>query len=225
MNNDDLTKLEKLALHAYQPIISNGFYAYVMPFEGQINLRFAPITKDTPSRKNNLSIAHQIEQLFKLNIPDICRFTQNKTMRLDWLAYDEFRLHVNAQALKPTLNSLSELSTTHHLQAVDVSDYYTQILITGEYARLLLANAITLDLHAQAFNANDIKSTHYAQNIMVSIACFDSIIQFHQTHILPHNMDDLDHQQNCFVLSVRWSYSDYIRKHLQNSTQELASII
>jgi heterotetrameric sarcosine oxidase gamma subunit len=82
------------------------------------------------------------------------------------------------------------LADTHH-QLADVSDYYTEIGVSGMRARDLLAKLTTLDMHPRGFQPGQVKGSMFARVPAVLRLAPDAV---------PEE----------FVLTIRWSHADYL---------------
>ena len=119
--------------------------------------------------------------------------TRNGNSTALWLAPDEWIILTAPGDEADTLSRLSDaLSGVHH-QAVDVSDYYTTVRVSGAAARELLAKLTHFDLHARAFPAGmGVATTLAKSNVWMVCAGADA------------------RGGATFDLVVRRSYADYV---------------
>ena len=104
------------------------------------------------------SVASQVSELTKLPVPSAGKFTEVGEQRLVWQGKDRYFW----------LTDVTSVDSTQDFYATDQSQGKTQLQVSGEDARALLARGIPVELDDAAFAVGDIKMTHI-NHIGVSI--------------------------------------------------------
>jgi sarcosine oxidase subunit gamma len=126
------------------------------------------------------------------------------TTSLLWMGPDEWMLvTAPGEADERSGEAQDVLAGTHH-QLVDVTDYYTTILVAGARARELLMKLTTLDVHPRVFGPG-----------MVTGAVFG---RANATLWLP--LDGEGSGFPAFRLFIRWSMADYLWCALADAGRE-----
>jgi len=120
-----------------------------------------------------------------------CAMAATDMARVLWLGPDEWMiLPGDGQAASVVQAVRSALSDTHH-QLVDVSEYYTEIGVSGVRARDLLARLTTLDMHPRGLQPGDVKGSMFGRVPALLRLAPDSV---------PEE----------FTVTIRWSHADYL---------------
>ncbi len=120
-----------------------------------------------------------------------CTMTSGETARALWLGPDEWMI-LPADGKEPSVaEAVSTACAGTHHQLVDVSDYYTDIGVSGVRARELLSKLTTLDMHARSFQAGEVKGSMFGR--------------------VPATLRlEPDAVPEAFTLTIRWSHADYL---------------
>jgi len=152
------------------------------PFAGKIILRgernaIGPALEDDPG----------------IALPDTaCTSAQSGDVAVLWLGPGEWMIMTPESDEKPLAKAIENALSGIHHQAVDVSDYYTVIRVSGEHCAELLARLTTLDLHPRAFTDGVVKGSIFGRVPAI----------LHK----PANAADAP----CFDVIIRWSHADYL---------------
>jgi heterotetrameric sarcosine oxidase gamma subunit len=120
-----------------------------------------------------------------------CAMADGDKARALWLGPDEWLIiPTDGQGAELASVIRETLSDVHH-QLADVSDYYTEIGVSGARARDLLAKLTTLDMHPRSFRPGQVKGSMFARVPAVLRLAPDTV---------PEE----------FVLTIRWSHADYL---------------
>ncbi len=114
------------------------------------------------------------------------------------LGPDEWRLQCELDAVEDTLAQLRDAFGQCHASAVDVSDYYTELALSGQATRDVLAKLTPLDVSAEGFPAGSQAATRMAK-----------------CSVLLHMVRD-----DQAVLCVRWSHAEYLWDYLCEAARE-----
>ena len=90
-----------------------------------------------------------------------------------------------------------------HHAAVDVSDYYTVIRVTGFKARALMQKGCPLDLHPRAFGPGQCAGT-----------------VFHHAAVFVAQTDALDDGSATYDVQIRWSFAKYLWDYFADGARE-----
>lgn len=163
------------------------------PFLAKISLRCQP-GRD----------AGAVERVTGVALPtEACTSATAGERSLLWLGPDEWMLIAPDGEAARLQASLGEALTGPHTQAVDVSDYYTVITLTGPRGRDVLARLVTIDLHPRHFAKGRVVGTLAASaNIVIWLR------------------DESTAAGPVFDLIVRWSMADYLWCLLAESGRE-----
>lgn len=123
------------------------------------------------------------------------------TSIITWVGPDEWLIFTADGAEGKMQSALREALAGVHSAVVDVSDYYTVIRVSGARARDVLAKGCPLDLHPSVFQTGN---------------CAGSL--YNKATIRLLQMDDAP----TYDIMVRWSYADYLWKHLVKAAEEWA---
>lgn len=124
---------------------------------------------------------------------EACTSATSGERSLLWLGPDEWMLLAPDGEAAALEASLAETLTGPQTQAVDVSDYYTVITLTGPRGRDVLAKLVTIDLHPRHFAKGRVVGTLAASaNIVIWLR------------------DESAAAGPVFDLTVRWSMADYL---------------
>lgn len=121
------------------------------------------------------------------------------TSILTWVGPNEWLIFTADGAEQKMLAALREALAGVHAAVVDVSDYYTVIRVSGARSRDVMAKGCPLDLHPGVFGAGN---------------CAGSL--YNKAAIRLLQMDDTP----TFDVMVRWSYAEYLWKHLVKAAEE-----
>lgn len=130
-------------------------------------------------------------------------FVEHDGYRIHWIAYDHWMIYAPEGAEGPLLAKLrAALDGVHHA-AVDVSDYYTVIRVSGDKARALLAKGCPLDLHPRAFRPGMCAGSvfHHAALFIAQTAAFDA-------------------GGATYDVQVRWSFARYMWDYFTDGARE-----
>ncbi len=120
-----------------------------------------------------------------------CTMANGEKARTLWLGPDEWMI-LAADGHGATLgDTIREACADTHHQLVDVSDYYTEIGVSGARARDLLGKLTTLDMHPRAFQAGEVKGSMFGR-VPASLRL------------------EPDAVPEAFTLTIRWSHADYL---------------
>ena len=133
------------------------------------------------------------------SIPNTTTFAG--TSILTWVGPDEWLVFTADGAEQKMLSALREALSGVHSSVVDVSDYYTVLRVTGDRARDVMAKGCPLDLHPSKFQTG---------------SCAGSL--YNKATIRLIQMDDTP----TYDVMVRWSYAEYLWKHLVKAAEEWA---
>lgn len=126
--------------------------------------------------------------------PAPTRFVEAAGHRLVWQSPDEFLLLGPAGTEAALEARLTEALAGRHHQVVNVTDYYTTIVISGPKAREALMKLSTYDLHPRHFGPGDAVGTTFGHA---------------QGWLMQTTADDAA-EGPAFDLIVRWSHADYL---------------
>ena len=104
------------------------------------------------------SVEAQVAKLTNIAVPKAGKFTEDATQRLVWQGRDRYFW----------VTDITSVESSEDFYATDQSQGKTQLQVSGEDARALLARGIPVELDDQAFAVGDIKMTHI-NHIGVSI--------------------------------------------------------
>jgi len=82
-----------------------------------------------------------------------------------WLGPDEWLIATAPGDEAALLADLSTALSAWHVQAVDVTDYYTTIALSGAHARDMLMKVTTTDFHPRAFKPGMGITTNFARTV------------------------------------------------------------
>lgn len=117
-------------------------------------------------------------------------FVSNGAVSLFWLGPNE-RLLYTASAPQVVIEQWKQQSST---AAVDVTDYYTVLRLTGAKTRDVIASGSPFDVHADVFSAGQCAQTRFG-NASVLMA---------------------NHAETpVFTLQVRWSFATYVYEYIK----------
>ena len=111
--------------------------------------------------------------------------------RIFWLGPSEWLIWTSGR--EELLSALDGGLSGLHSAAVDVSDYYAVLRVSGDLAREVLAHGCPLDLEGDGFGVGSCAQT-----------------RFRSAAILIYFADDAP----TFDIQVRWSYAEYLRRYL-----------
>lgn len=98
-----------------------------------------------------------------------------------WLGPDEWLIVTAPGAETALLADLSAALSAKHSQVVDVSDYYTTVVLSGARARDMLMKVTTIDFHTRAFKPGMGVTTNFARTVawarQTGDAAFDIIVR------------------------------------------------
>ena len=84
---------------------------------------------------------------------------------VQWLSADEWLLVTPPSAEAAALATVGGALAGKHVQAVDVTDYYTTIAVSGSRAREMLMKIATVDFHPRAFKPGMGVTTNFGRTI------------------------------------------------------------
>jgi sarcosine oxidase subunit alpha len=120
-----------------------------------------------------------------------CTIAASESARTLWLGPDEWMiLAVDGYGATLADGIRAACEGTHH-QLVDVSDYYTDIGISGARSRDLLGKLTTLDMHPRAFQAGEVRGSMFER--------VPAVLRL-----------EPDAVPEAFALTIRWSHADYL---------------
>jgi len=120
-----------------------------------------------------------------------CTMASGEKGRTLWLGPDEWMiLPEHGRGVEAAEALRAVLSGSHH-QLVDVSDYYTEIGVSGSRARDLLGKVTTLDMHPRGFEPGAVKGSMFGRVPALLRLAPDTV---------PEE----------FALTIRWSHADYL---------------
>lgn len=120
--------------------------------------------------------------------------------QLLWLGPEEWLLWQASEQREKTLNALQSGFAGIHAAAVDVSDYYTIIRVSGSAVNAVLAHGCPLDLRERAFPVGQCAQSHYRQ----------AAILLYRT-----GTDSYDAQ-------IRWSFAEYVWDYFATVAKTIA---
>lgn len=123
------------------------------------------------------------------------------TSILTWVGPDEWLVFTADGAEQKMLTALREALIGVHSAVADVSDYYTVIRVAGAKARDVMAKGCPIDLHPTVFQTGN---------------CAGSL--YNKAAIRLLQMDDTP----TYDIMVRWSFAEYLWKHLVKAAEEWA---
>lgn len=178
-------QLQRSALAHRSPLLGDGELRLAeLARTGLVALRGAPAAVATPVRET-----------LQLDLPLAVRETAAAPhVTALWQGPDEWLLVVadgDAAAVAERLNTA--LAGVHH-QAVDVSDNFTAIELSGRHGRDLLAKLVTIDLHRRSF--------HAAEAVATRLAKAEIRLWLTADETLPSGLS--------FTIFVRRSFADYV---------------
>jgi len=153
-------------------------------------------------RVEDPAFAGAVEQVVGGKLPTVPNTsTFAGTSIITWVGPDEWLIFTADGAEQKMVPALREALAGIHSAVVDVSDYYTVLRVTGNRARDVLAKGCPLDLHPSKFQTGN---------------CAGSL--YNKATIRLVQMDDTP----TFDIMVRWSYAEYLWKHLVKAAEEWA---
>lgn len=165
------------------------------PFVGKLNLRGDPA---------NTSFMTAAAKALGTDLPtEPCRFVEKDGVRLHWIGFDHWMIHVPEGAEGPLKAKLQTALEGIHAAVVDVSDYYTIIRVSGAKARRLLQKGVPLDLHPRAFGPG---------------RCAGTV--FHHAAIFLAQTDASDDGSATYDIQIRWSFAQYLWDYFVDGARE-----
>ncbi|MCR9221191.1 MAG: hypothetical protein NXI21_13290 [Alphaproteobacteria bacterium] len=130
-------------------------------------------------------------------------FVADDAVRIHWIAYDHWMIYGAEGTEHDLLAALAgRLDALHHA-AVDVSDYYTVIRVSGAKARALLQKGSPVDLHPRAFWPGKCTGT-----------------VFHHAAVFLAQTAELEDGGATYDLQIRWSFARYLWDYLVDGARE-----
>jgi heterotetrameric sarcosine oxidase gamma subunit len=120
-----------------------------------------------------------------------CTMTSGDTAQVLWLGPDEWMIRPADRTEPAFAEAVNTACAGAHHQLVDVSDYYTDIGVTGARAREVLAKLTPLDMHPRGFQGGEVKGSMFGR--------VPAILRL-----------EPDAAPETFTLTVRWSHADYL---------------
>ena len=186
MSNDDIMMCSPLA--AVAPIESKHFQQQEKAHIGKIILR---------GDGGNADFLAATEKVLSLPLPQTPNTTVTATPdgdnkdneKLLWLGPNEWMLWTPPARCGGRLQSLREAYADFFAAAIDVSDYYTVIQLSGELATEVLMHGCPLDLRATIFKSGDCAQSRFR----------NAPILLHKASAAP-----------IYDVQVRWSFAHYL---------------
>jgi len=161
---------------------------------GRIALDERPFTGLLVLRGDRAALNGAVRDGAGLELPsEAGTFSQADDTSALWIGPDEWVLVTRPGAEGEMLSGLKSALAATHSQVVDVTDYYTPIIISGIEARTVLAKITMVDLHPRAFSKG---------NAIASL--------FGHAGAWLQMIDDEDGAGPTFALYVRRSMADYL---------------
>ncbi len=165
-----------------QVYTTEGLAVSELPPSAKINLRGdVDVVSDALMRTDGLSAQMAANT-----------FTAAGAATVFWLGPDERLLCHTEKEPQALIDQLRETLPSATSAAVDVSDYYTVIQLSGSNARAVLASGTPLDIHPSVFAAGQCAQTRFG-NASVLLSC------------KPDGIYDLQ---------VRWSFARYVYQYI-----------
>jgi len=130
---------------------------------------------------------------------DACRFNVGKSYSACWMGPDEWLVLSNEDGQTALLAGLEKALVNVNASAVDVSDYYVMINLSGQNARDILMKGTPLDVHPSKFSKGMCTNTLYAK-----------------ATIFLMQIDDAP----SYDIMVRWSMADYLWDYMRDGATE-----
>ena len=139
------------------------------------------------------------------SLPEIparaCSFQQNDQYTLSVIGPNELLLHTSLENIAPIYHQLYAIYKNMFFQAVDVSDYYHEIRITGNQWKNLLEKSIPFDFRDKNF-----------ENYTIAGVVFESTQVF-----LLKFPDEI-------IMQYRKSFEKYVFHHLETNALEFEKL-
>ncbi|MEZ5775836.1 MAG: sarcosine oxidase subunit gamma family protein [Hyphomicrobiaceae bacterium] len=128
-----------------------------LPFRGKIALRGAPDR-----------ISGAVGEALGLKLPVAVKGTSRSGgASALWLGPDEWMIVTEAGGEGAAKAALDKALAGSPAQTVDVTDYYTEIVLAGPKAREILMRIATVDLHPRAFKAGDCIVSNFGRTVSI----------------------------------------------------------
>lgn len=168
------------------------------PFVGKISLRGDPA---------NASFMTAAAKVLGASLPtEPLSFLDHDGYRIHWVGFDHWMIYAPEGAEGPLKAKLDAALEDIHHAAVDVSDYYTVIRVSGFKARALMQKGCPLDLHPRAFGPG---------------RCAGTV--FHHAAIFVAQTDALDDGSATYDVQIRWSFAQYLWDYFADGAREWAA--
>ncbi|MFP4539287.1 MAG: sarcosine oxidase subunit gamma family protein, partial [Dichotomicrobium sp.] len=120
-----------------------------------------------------------------------CMMAAGEAARTLWLGPDEWMILPADGHGHSLAGAIRDACADTHYQLVDVSDYYTDIGVSGARARDLLGKLTTLDMHPRVFQGGQVKGSMFGR--------VPAVLRL-----------EPDAVPEVFALTIRWSHADYL---------------
>ena len=165
------------------------------PLIGKINIR---------GDSNSLDFINAIESVLGLTPPieaNTCHHSEQSA--LFWLGPDEWLVHVAIESVDVIMADLQAAFGDMHCAMIEVSDYFSVIELSGQFARSIINSSSPFDIRANHF-----KTGQCAQTL------------FGHAAVLIWPVDD----KPSFALQVRWSHAKYVYEYLAQSIRNAENL-
>ena len=164
-----------------------------MPWCGKIILRGDP---------TNSRILRKASSVLGADLPlEANTLAQGSDRTVFWMGPNEWLIHCTMEEAGDLLAKLRDALDGIHHAAVDVSDYYTVLELSGPDAAALLSRGCPMDLHATEFVPGSCAQT-----------------RFGHASILLHRTGETE-----FRIQVRWSYTEYVWDYIASAVAGLTA--
>ena len=187
----NITGLARSPLHGRVPFQGTQTQIAERPFIGKLTLRGNPEDK---------GFAAAAESVLGTALPtEPNTVSETGTCQISWVGPDEWLIYTADGAQGPLQDRLRTALKDIHSAVADVSDYYTNIRISGTRARDVIAKGCPLDLHPRVFGPGQCAGSLFLKAAI-------RIIQIDDTPT--------------YDLQIRWSFADYLFEHLLRGAEE-----
>lgn len=182
---------------------SEDLHFYELPLAGKLSLRGGGNINgklDEPAPEFQKAVKKALGADYPISMDKGEKFGTENTIYQ--VSFDEWLIFSGLNEVETIKDSLTKALSKQHHAIVEVSDYYTEIMLEGNQARELLSFGVSLDLSDKAFP--------------IGKGCFTN---WHHANIFLSR-----HGENAYKIAIRWSFSAYLYAYLKESAKEICAI-